>query len=162
MVQIMDDIAIMNTTGIESRYIEERGIFLRHINAEKIDNEYSSMGIYKAMKNTAWGDVAFTGAFANNDFSNVGKLNLKNYQPVTGWTYKGKSCYIYQKDGYFYFTSSRSNSIELYDLNRENDQKRFYREFVVDLRVSCMENLCKFEKYSFYDLLINYKQFFKV
>ena len=162
-LDVVDHIAELQARGETHFYIKDRGILLHHITDEEYPvQEEQKSGIYRGMYGTPWFNKAFGGDFSNNDFSNVGKLNLKNYQPVTGWTYKKKNCYIYQKDGYFYFTSSRSNSIELYDLNRENDQKRFYREFVVDLRVSCMENLCKFEKYSFYDLLINYKQFFKV
>ena len=162
-LEIMDDIAIMNTTGIESRYIEERGIFLRHINAEKIDNEYSSMGIYKAMKNTAWGDVAFTGAFANNDFSNVSKCNLKNYKPMIHLIYKRKDIYLYlnHQNGTWHFTTSRSNKcICDYNLDRENDQKRFYQEFGIDIRIACIEGRVTFQKYSFYDLFINYKKYF--
>ena len=160
---IVDDIAELSASGETHLYLEDRGIMIHHITDQEYPiQEEQKSGIYKGMAGTPWFEKAFGGEFANNDFSNVGRVNLKNYQPLTGWTYKKKECYIYTKDGRYFFTGSKSNSIELYDLNRENDQKRFYRDFVVDLRVACSENLCVFQKYTFYDLLVNYKQFFKL
>lgn len=162
-LDIMDDIAIMNNFGIHERYIEERGIFLRHINSAAIDNDFEKMGIYKAMANTAWGDVAFGGSFAYNDFSNVAKSNLKGYKPLIHIIYKRKDIYIYLNpdNGYYHFTTSKSNKT-LYDFNldRENDQKRFYQQFGIDIRLACIDNHVTFQKYSFYDLFINYKKYF--
>ena len=162
-LEIMDDIAYMNVTGIDKQYIDERGIFLHHINAEEIKDDFDKMGIFKAMHDTAWGDVAFTGNFANNDFSNVKKINLKNYKPMIHIIYKRKNIYIYLKHngGMYHFTSSRSDKcICDYNLDRENDQKRFYAEFGIDIRLACIENRVTFQKYSYYDLFINYKKYF--
>lgn len=161
-LSIVDNIMELQASGDTHLYLEDRGILLHHITEEEypIQEEFKS-GIYKGMIGTPWFDKAFGGQFSNNDFSNVGRVNLKNYQPVTGWTYRNHPCYVYTKDGRFFFTSSRCD-IELYDLDKENDQKRFYRDFVVDLRIATYENLCVFQKYSFYDLIVNYKQFFKI
>lgn len=163
-LEIMDNIAVMNNTGRYIEYIEDRGIFLRHINADMIDNEYKNMGIYKAMSGTAWGDIAFTGTFANNDFSNVNRSNLKQYKCLIHLIYRRRDIYIYlnQNNGKWHFTSSKNNAVYFYDLDRENDQKRFYQEFGIDIRLACIENRVTFDKYSYYDMFINYKKYFEL
>lgn len=163
-LEIMDDIAVMNNSGIYERYIEDRCIFLRHINADIIDNEYKSMGIYKAMAGTAWGDIAFTGSFSNNDFSNVNKSNLRSYRCIIHLIYRRKDIYIYRhtNNGRYHFSSSKNKSLYFYDLDRENDQKRFYQEFGIDIRLACIENRVTFDKYSYYDMFINYKKYFSL
>ena len=163
-LMIIDDMAQMQATGENYHYIEDRGIMLHHITSEEypIEEEEKS-GIYKGMAGTPWFNKAFGGDFANNDFTQIRKQNLKNYQPITGWRYKLSECYVYYKDGYYYFTESKSNKIELiYDLNRESEQLLFYRDFVVDFKIAVSEDRCKFEKYTQYDLIMNYKKFFKI
>lgn len=163
-LEVMDDIAIMNTRGIDLYYDQERRIFFHHINASEIENDFSDMGIYAAMKNTAWGDVAFSGTFANNDFSNVSKSNLKQFQCLIHLIYRRKDIYIYlnPNNGLLHFTSSKNKARYTYDLDRENDQKRFYNEFGIDIRLACIENRVTFDKYSYYDLFINYKKYFSL
>lgn len=162
-LDVVDDMVDMQATGQWHKYIEERGILLHHITDDEIPlKESEKSGIYKAMINTAWGSKAFGGDFANNDFSNVAKVNLKNYVPVVSWKYKNKYTYVYQRDDMYYFTSSQNNVADLYDLDRENDQKRFYYDWVLDLKNECINNKCRFRSYTMYDLLINYKSFFKV
>ena len=164
-LEIMDYIAVMNNLKIHTNYLQEKGIFLKHIDSALIDNDFNKMGIYKAMANTAWGDVAFGGSFAYNDFSNVAKSNLKGYKPLIHIIYKRKDIYIYLNpdNGYYHFTTSKSNKT-LYDFNldRENDQKRFYQQFGIDIRLACIDNHVTFQKYSFYDLFINYKKYFEL
>lgn len=163
-LEIMDNIAVMNTHGIDVHYDAARGIFLHHIFAESIDNGFENMGIYKAMSGTAWGDIAFSGSFANNDFSNVAKNNLKNYKCMIHLTYRRKAIYLYlnQNTGRWHFTGSRNKAQLYYDLDRENDQKRFYQEFGIDIRLACIENRVTFDKYSYYDMFINYKKYFNL
>lgn len=163
-LEIMDNIAVMNNTNKYIEYIEERGIFLRHINAAMIENEYNQMGIFKAMRGTAWGDVAFSGQFAMNDFSNVSRSNLRSYRCLIHLIYRRKDIYIYHNpNNYTYhFTSSKNKAIYSYNLDRENDQKRFYNEFGIDIRLACIENRVTFDKYSYYDMFINYKKYFNL
>jgi len=163
-LEIMDNIAVMNTAGIDMYYDQDRRIFFHHINTEKIDNDFEHMGIYAAMKNTAWGDIAFTGTFANNDFSNVNRSNLKQYKCLIHLIYRRRDIYIYlnQNNGKWHFTSSKNNAVYFYDLDRENDQKRFYQEFGIDIRLACIENRVTFDKYSYYDMFINYKKYFEL
>lgn len=160
---IVDDMINLQASGRSHLYLKERGILLHRVtdsDAPLEELEYS--GIYRGMQGTSWFAKSFGGDFSNNDFSNIYKVNLKQYIPITGWTYKGQDVYIYNRDGNYYFTKSKNNKVHLYDLNKENDQKKFYYDFVIDLRVSCYEGFCNFESYTMYDILINYKNFFKL
>lgn len=162
-LDVVDDMANLMSTGKTHKYLEERGILLHHITNDEVPIQEEEMtGIYAAMANTSWGRKAFYGEFTNNDFSSVAKINFNKYAPVVGYTYKNKNVYVYRKDQYLYFTKSRNNICEIYDLNRENDQKRFYYDYVIDFRNECIENNVKFESYTMYDLIVNYKSFFKV
>ena len=162
-LDVVDDMIDLQACGASHMFLPDRGIMLHHITDAEIPiKEVEKGGIYKAMQGTAWGAKAFGGDFANNDFSNVGKVNMKNYAPVVAWKYKGKYTYVYRREEMLYFTTSRNDVCEVYDLDKENDQKRFYYDWVIDLRNECIENRCRFKHYTMYDILINYKQFFKI
>ena len=162
-LDVVDTMIDLQASGESHHYIEDRGILLHHITDAEIPiQEEEKGGIYKAMQNTAWGAKAFGGDFSNNDFSNVGRVNMKNYVPLVAWKYKGKYTYVYRREEMLYFTTSRNDVCEVYDLDRENDQKRFFQDWVIDLRLECIENRCVFKNYTMYDILMNYKHFFKV
>ena len=59
-------------------------------------------------------------------------------------------------------TSTPTKCMFEFDLNRENEQKLFWMNYGVDLRFACIEEKMKFEKYSMYDLIVNYKKFYAV
>lgn len=144
-------------------YDEERGILLRILKDNKEFMEKTKQTqIYKAMGNTAWGKMAFENEFAYNDFTSVGKLNMKGFKPIVSIKYKHNVYYIWMKDGQYYMCSSRNDKCRCYDLNTENGQKAFYIDYVIDLRNECIDGKMIFEKYTMYDILINYRKFFKV
>lgn len=161
-LEIVDIMADLNASGQTHYYDQERGIMLHHITNEEFPlQEKEKSGIYAAMKHTAWGRKSFEGDFANNDFSNIQKLNLKNFKPVCHIKYKTFDYYIYRRyDGMHYMCSAKQKCLFDYNLNRENDQKLFYYEQCIDLRNACMEDKMRFEKYTMYDLIINYKKIF--
>ena len=167
-LEIIDDMALLNDSGDTSiAYLEDRGILLHHVTADEcpaITKQDSELGIYKAMKKTAWGRKTFEGEFANNDFSNVCKMSLKGFKGFCKLTYKAHEYYIYLRDsdGMFYMTDSKTKCKLSYNLYLENDQKRFYEEIYFTLRDACINDSFKFKKYSMYDLIINYKKFFNV
>lgn len=162
-LDLVDDMINLQASGESHKYLEDRGILLHRITEDEIPiDDASKSGIYRGMSGTPWFEKAFGGEFANNDFTNIKHVNLKQYQPVTAFKYKNKVTYVYVKDGDFYFTSSRADVPKIYDLNRENDQKLFYYDWVIDLRVACYEGHCAFKSYTSYDLIMNYKQFFKL
>lgn len=168
-LEVIDDMAKLNISGEQNiMYLEDKGILLHHIINEEVpavrmqDNQ---LGIYKAMAKTSWGRKTFEGEFANNDFSNVCNMSLKNMVGFAHLHYKAHEYYIYIKEetGQFYMCESRCKCVEFeYDLSLENDQKRFYEEIYFTLRDACINDRFKFKAYSMYDLIINYKKFFNV
>ena len=120
--------------------------------------------MFKLMKGTAWAQKAFFGDFVNNDFSNIKQMSIKNMQCLHKIHYKKHTYYIYMRpsDNMHYMCSSKGPFIYEWDLNKENHQKLFWVEYGQELRVNCIEDNFKFEKYTMYDLIMNYKKFFAV
>ena len=164
-LEIIDDMSEMNEAGESIRYLEQRGIVIHHITEDEVptsEAEYKS-GIYRAMYDTAWGRKAFFGDFTNNDFSNVNRVSLKNMRCLLSVIYKGKEFYIYYNNsGMHYMTDSKQKAPIVFDLSKENDQKKFYDMWWFYLREQCINGRLQFKKYSMYDLLVNYKKYFKV
>lgn len=167
-LEIIDDMALLNDSGDNNiMYLKDRGILLHHIVNDEVPAvkmQDNRLGIHKAMKNTAWGRKTFEGEFANNDFSNVCKMSLKNMVGFCHLKYKHHDYYIYlrNRDGMYYMTEARTRCPYEYDLYLENDQKRFFNELYFTLRGACIDGKMKFRVYSMYDLIINYKKFFDV
>ena len=162
-LNIVDDIADMIAKHEETRYIYDRGIFIRILKANKefLAKEKSTK-LYQSMGDTQWGRMAFDNEFAYNDFTNVKTGQLKGFKPVCSICYKNKFYYVWMRDGFYYMNTSRHNSVNIYDLSLENDQKRFYLDYAIDLRNECINGHMKFESYTLYDLIVNYHQFFKL
>lgn len=164
-LEIVDDMADMNAYQKAHLYLEERGIHLHYITTKEIPlTAEEKTGIFKGMIGTAWHQKTFEGTFANNDFSNVCKLSLKGCKPLIHLKYKQKEYYIYinQQTGMYYMCYSKNKCVFNYDLNRENEQKAFWVNHGIDLRSNCIDDRFKFEKYTMYDLIVNYKKFFNV
>lgn len=161
--EIIDAMADLNASGNMFHYDEERGILIHHITDDEIPmTKQEQNGIYKAMHNTAWGRKSFNGEFAKNDFSNVNCRSLKHYRGYIHLHYKTHDYYIYINDqGDMYMCESKTKCDLEFDLNRENEQKAFYLT-QIDLRTACIEERLKFQKYSMYDLIINYKKIFNI
>lgn len=162
-LELTDIIAEMENKNIF--YDTDRDIFLHHITEEDFPTkEVAKQGIYKAMKGTKWFEKSFGGNFANNDFTNVTKQSLKNYRCFISLKHNHKKYFIYYKEtsGLYYMTDSPGKALYNYDLNRENDQKLFLLDFGLMLKMAIAEDRMKFKKYSMYDLLINYKKYFKL
>ncbi|MBO7676876.1 MAG: phage DNA encapsidation protein [Erysipelotrichaceae bacterium] len=163
VLEITDIMADMTVKGEHVRYIEDRGIFIRLLETpEDIREADEKRGIYKAMRNTDWGHVAFDNEFAYNDFTNVTRERLKGYRPIVELTYKHKMIYIYYKEGNYYLCTSRAKCEQSYNLNLEMDVRAFYLDYVIDILNAATRGCARFEKYSFYDLIVNYKSRFQV
>lgn len=163
-LEITNDIVELCLSGETHKYIESRGILLHHITNEECPiQEEELQGIAKAMQGTAWYEKNFEGKF-NVDMSNIGKLPLKGMKGYIKITYKRKPIYIYLRDldGMFYACKSPTKVIWEYDFEKENDQKNFYYNHYSDLRLACMEDRFRFQNYTMYDVIINFKNFFKI
>lgn len=141
----------------------DRGIFVHQIldNAAFMEEEKKSQ-IYKAMASTEWGKMALNNEFAYDDFTAVRKSNLKGYIPMIAVKFKSKTYYIYNKEGSFYMCLAPARVSRTYNLKIENDQKAFYLDWVIDLQEASIEGRLLFEQYTMYDLIMNFKSFFKL
>lgn len=165
-LELVDDMAELSWSKKTHYYNRDRRILLHHITQQEIPltKEELRSSMFMLMKGTAWAQKAFFGDFANNDFSNVKPMSIKNMRCLHKVHYKNKDMYIYMRpsDNMHYMTYSKGPFIYEWDLNKENDQKLFWIEHGQELRVDCIEGNMKFEKYSMYDLIVNYKNFFKI
>ena len=165
-LEIMDEMAEMAFNKESIRYLEDRGILLHYIlpeEAPKMLATYEKDPLYKAMKGTKWQRKSYGGEFTNNDFSNIKVLNIKNMIPFIQISYNQHKYYIYyREDGQYYMCFNKAKCPRIFDLDKENDQKLFWAEECQSLRVDCMEGRFAFQKYSMYDLIINYKNYFIV
>ena len=165
-LEMVDDMAEMMFRGESHYYNRSRRILYHHITQQEIPltKEELESDMFVLMRGTAWAQKAFFGDFANNDFSNVKQMSIKNMKCLHKVHYKEKNWYIYMRpsDNMHYMTTSKGPFVYEWDLNRENDQKLFWIDHAQELRVNCIEDHMKFEKYTMYDLIMNYKKFFKV
>ena len=165
-LEIVDNMALLDQTGERYEYIESRDILLHHITQEECPFiEEEKKGIYKGMEGTAWFDKAFGGSFSHVDFSNVrSNKRLTGYTCICALKHKRKWIYIYygKNNSELYASSLSGNPKISYDLERENDQKRFYEEERPYLYDMCISERFKFEKYTYYDLIMNFKDHYKV
>ena len=162
-LEIVDNMADLNASGSTHLWLPDRDILLHHITNEEIPiTEEEKDGIYKGMYGTSWFKKSFEGEFANNDFSNVTKRTLKKCSGYIHLHYKNNDYYIYMNkdNGNYYMCSKPIRCMFDFNLNRENEQKLFYSDYGIDLRLSCIEERMKFEKYSMYDLIVNYRKIF--
>lgn len=164
-LEIVDVMADLNASGQTHFYDDSRGILLHHITSEEFPlQESEKEGIYEAMKNTAWGAKSFEGSFSNNDFSNVKQMSIKGMMPFIHLHVNTHDYYIYlhKNTGQYYMCTSKGSCMFDYDLNKENGQKKFWIEHQADLRDACIEDKMKFQKYSMYDLIMNFKKFYNI
>lgn len=163
-LEVVDDMAEMQASGKNILYIEERGILLHHITeADFPMQDVEKHDMYRVMKGTAWAEKSFGGDFSKNDFSAVKNLSLKHFRCLYHIIYRRNNhAYIWlsNKDGTYYMCSRPGKPLQEYDLNRENQQKRFWLEHGIQLRDACICDRMAFEKYSYYDLVINYTKFY--
>ena len=164
--EIVDDMAELCFRKQSHYYNYERRILMHHITEQEIPltKEEKESDMYVLMRGTAWAQMAFYGDFANNDFTCIKKMSIKNMQCIHKIHYGNKDIYVYRRpsDGFYYICYSRGNYQFAWDLNRENDQKRFWIEHGQELRYECIDDKMLFEKYTMYDLIVNYKKFFDI
>lgn len=163
VLEVINDVAIMNPEITEIKYLKNRGIVLWSlfwdVNMEKLD------GLDKAMIGTKWFDANVKGGFAYNDFSNViPKYSIKGMKCRFRLNVGSRSYYYYFNDnGMGYFGTQKSNKYErIYNLDKDNDVSAFYRDVVLDIAYKTSYNKIKYCDYASYDLIINYKKYYKV
>lgn len=162
-LEVTDMIAEMCSKGQDYFYDQEREIMIHKIVASaEFRAAEENTKIYKAMKGTTWAKTALDNDFGYNDFSNVKKVNMKNYRPVYVFIYNRKRYTAYiNPNAEWYITLSGSNQkLPEYDMTKENDQKLWYSEQFFTLYEATREGRAAFEKYTIYEVMLNFKKFF--
>ena len=119
--------------------------------------------MFEALKDTQWGQMAFNGSFAYNDFSLVKGMSLKGAQPFCSIIYKRKQYYIYYKNGkYFATTSAYNQNKPIYNLDKESEVARYWLEVGFMLRLEAVEGNVFFKTYTLYDVIFNFKRIFRL
>lgn len=165
-LELVDILAEMIAEKTLERYIESRKIYVHLIGPDEfeVNKAYLNDPLYLAMQGTAWAEKAYLGEFASNDFSCIKKQSLKNSRCLYKLIHKRKNIYIYINtvSGTFYATSIPGKYLKEYNLAREVEQKSFYLDHGIDLRLKAIQGKFFFQKYSFYDLILNFKKFYKI
>lgn len=164
-LEVVDTMAEMGAKK-ENVYEDKlRRIFFRHISFDEFPlSEAEKDGMYYTMYGTAWWDKTYGGEFSGNDFSNVCDMSIKRFRCLYHLHYrKNHDIYIYinPNSGMYYVTTSKGQYIKSFNLDKENDQKRYWLDVGIDLRAACIEDRMRFKRYSFYDLIVNFKKFYE-
>ena len=163
-LEIMDDIAKMKLEGRDHIYLEERGIFIRCLEPnEKFKEKEKNTAIAKGMQGTKWYSSSIDNEFAFNDFSKINKAQLRFAKPLCKYYYKRTWNYVYfNEDKHEFYVTERStnNNIPDYNLDIEGDQLLFgtMRAYLVD---AIADGNIRFEKYSQYNLIMDYYKIFR-
>lgn len=159
-LEIADDAVKMTTHGEEYKIV--RGMCLHEIKmCDAFIEKENGMIAVKAMENTAWHDLTVGEGFAYNDFGMISPQALKGYRCLCEIRYRRNRWFLYQKDSIYYVCKSPGRYNEgVYDLNTDKDARRFYREMQIDLKHEYIDGNVKFQNYTMFDVLINFKKFF--
>ena len=158
-LEIVDKVAELNQQP--EGYWTARNILVHKVGEVKEATE--KLKIAETMEGTKWLDVSFGNSFAYDDFSKVAKRTLKNYTPLCSFTYGHQHFYIYYNNGRYRgcenkFTAQRPE----YNLDIETECIAFYNDYGIDLRIACIDGYMDFSSYLIYDLIVNFKKYFKV
>ena len=165
-LEVVDEIAEMHLAEIDEFFSRERGIYFHHLSESEypVLDEYKKSGLYRAMKDTTWGEISYGGDFARNDFTNIRFNDRKKMSCEIEVTYGKKKLYIYRsKDTDIYYVSHvKGQARTKYNINRDAEARRFYIDWALDLRQTFIYKGLFFEKYSYYDLIVNYEKYYKI
>lgn len=161
-LEIADDASEMSIRGIEYRYT--RGMLLHQIvMGRAFHDAEENMPVIKAMEDTAWKAMTMGDGFAYNEMSMVRKVALKGFRCLLEIKYRKQIWYLYEKEGWWYFSKSPNKPQEgTYDLNRDADARKFFMEYVIDLREDYTDGRVLFQTYTMFDVIINFKKFFRI
>ena len=150
--------------GRSDVYLKDRGIAIHLLgDSKELVECRKKRAITKISKGTQFSEMAFENEFAYNDFSCVRKMALKGFRPFVELTYKRKKIYIYgREDGVFYMCHSHGKGCVSYNLDTEMGQSAFFLDWGVRLMDAARYGRMFFEKYTYYDLIVNYKKRFSL
>lgn len=159
-LEIADDAAAMVRSGEE--YKKVRGMLLHAIKmGDAFQETEESMAALQAMSGTAWHEMTIGEGFAYNDMEMVQQLKLKGFRCILELKYRRFHWYIYQRNATYYVCRSRNIPRDgSFDLNKDQDARRFYLEYGIDLKGEYIDGNVFFQTYTMFDVIINFRKFF--
>lgn len=157
--EIVDILSELAATGKSYYYDPDRLIMIHYITDKEYPvTEAQKRGIYATMKGTAWAAKAFGGQFVNNDFSQINKKNIYRSRCIMVAQYKNKFIYVYENSdsGKLYFCDIPHQTRNKYNFNKESDRIRYLHYDNIYIRSAIMNDCAAFQRYSYYDLFINF------
>lgn len=161
-LMLTDTFGDMIANNINIHYDEDKGIVIHILGDNDVSNALKRSKFYKAVQGTTFASMAFDNEFSSCDTSAIGTVSLKGYKCKCCVRYQLKDFYVYRKGRNYYVTLSSGVTDQYFDLDKEIDQRSFMINYQVELKYATIDEHCIFEKYSFYDMIMNYNRYFKV
>ena len=158
-LEIADMIMELVASGKFIYYDQERRILIHYVTDKEYPvTEQAKKGIFATMKGTDWHAKAFSAAFVHNDFSQVNKKTIAHSRCIMKCTYKHKDIYIYENadSGKLYFCNIPHQTRCKYNFDKESDRVRFVHYDNAYIRSAIMNGQATFEKFTYYDLFMNF------
>lgn len=161
VLEVTDTVARMSQMGDE--YLYQNGIMLHQVQmASDFQDTENNMSIMQTLAGSDWAEMSLGSGFAYDDISMVRSVSLKGYTCLYEIQYRKNIWYVYQKDGSYYVCTSRGSARAVYDLNSDIGIRAFYREVQLDIKDEYIAGNVIFQKYTMYDVIINYKKYFNI
>lgn len=155
---LLNVLAEMAINDQEYYYDPEKRLLLHKLKtAEEFIEKEAQSPIYKAAAGSKWAKMALSNDFAFNDFSQVGKMPLKNMICEAKVLYNNKTHFVYYSPEtaarYITYTNHNKQPMLQFDLNKLTHKKQFvsFAELkVMGFMYGGIEP--SFEKYDLFDL----------
>lgn len=166
ILEVIDDMAYLDIRDESHLFLPERDILLHHITQKECPQiEEEKKGIWKGMQGTAWFDKAFLGKFSGADFSSIEQnRRLTGYHCYMSVCYMRKWYFVYQhtKNNDIYITRKAAKAPLQYDLDKDIDRRNFFYYQIPKLNQYLDAHLLNSDTYSMYDVILNYRDHFKI
>lgn len=159
-LELADDAAEMSVRGEEFRLV--RGCLLHAIRmGDDFQRTEESTAAVAAMAGTAWHDMTVGEGFAYDDMTMIRRISLKGYRCRAEVLYRRFAWYIYQNGDKWYICTSRGDPSDgTYNLNTDQDARRFFFDMQISLRNDYIAGCVIFQTYTMFDVIINFRKFF--
>lgn len=161
-LMVTDIFGDMIASGEDIHYDEDKGIFIHMLEHNDISEALKQSQFYKAVEGTPFASMAFDNEFSRDDTSAVGAVSLKGYRCKACVIYQLRKYYIYRKGRNYFVSLSPAPTNNIYNLDHEIDQRSFQIDYQINLKYATIEGNCIYEKFSVYDMIMNFNKYFKV
>jgi len=164
VLEIIDDVVMLEKQNKKYFTDKYKGIMVHHILPEEYPyTQERKTGIQRAMEGTQFAGVEYEGSFSFNNLSVVKKERINGYKPICSFKHRRKIFYVFRKNGSYYVTDIKHDMKQkFFDLSDEVQAVQFWNAYGFNLRVALFENRCTCSSYTAYNLIFNYKKYYKI